>query len=530
MTIRKGNCSSLRITTMASAVVLAMPLPAAAQTDTDSDDTVEEIVVTGSRLVRRDFTAPSPIQTVDRQMLAFAGQQTLEATLNRLPQLTPDFDRTSNNPGNGTARINLRGMGSGRTLVMLNGRRMAPTGIGSSVDANNLPQALIERVEIITGGASTVYGSDAIAGVVNVITRSDYEGFGLDLAAYTTEQGDSNSYDVNLSFGHNFANGKGNITLFGGYYDREASFAGDRSSTAVPYYDDWLTGELVPSGSFTVPQGLTFFFTGNPPPNDFAAFTWDPDGNPRAFVDPDDLYNFAPVNYLQTPLKRYSGGIFLDYELGRGIETYFELTYTRNTSRLNLAPVPAAGFYLINTDNPILTPATQQLFEDNFFPADGAIPGVPNLAAGPLWRRLLELGPRIVENQNDYSRVVAGLRGGITDNWDFDFWVTYTKGEETASFLNDASRSRYQQGFLVDPATGQCYDPSNGCAPVNIFGENNISSDAIEFLRLPPLVNSTSRTQKLASFFVRGEPLSTWAGPVKTAIGSRPRPITRPVT
>ena len=139
-----------RIGAIPAAVALALPAAALGQANTDdiAGDEVEEIVVTGSRLARRDFAAPSPITSIERETLAFAGQQTLESTLNRMPQLTPDFDRTSNNPGNGTARINLRGMGAGRTLVMLNGRRLATSGIVSAVDANNLPQALIERVEI----------------------------------------------------------------------------------------------------------------------------------------------------------------------------------------------------------------------------------------------------------------------------------------------------------------------------------------------------------------------------------------------
>ena len=514
----KRNLSNAAIR---AAVALALPTVALGQAsgDADTDDVVEEIVVTGSRLARRDTTAPSPIATIDKSMLTFSGQQTLESTLNRMPQLTPDFDRTSNNPGNGTARINLRGMGSGRTLVMLNGRRLAPSGIQTSVDANNLPQALVERVEIITGGASTVYGSDAIAGVVNVITRSDFDGFGLDLNTYITEHGDSQSYDINVSYGHNFANGKGNITLFAGYYNREASFAADREFTAVPLFENWDTGELEEGGSFATPSGTTFFFTGNPPPDDFADFTFTPNGDPTPFIDPDDRYNYAPVNYLQTPLERYSGGLFLTYEIGRNIETYLELTHTRKLPTSNIAPVPAFDFPLINSDNPILSPAMRQHIEANFFDATGAIPGIPNLYAGPLFRRLLELGPRNIKDENDYTRAVAGLRGDISENWDFDFWVTYTKGEETQALLNDASRARYNQGFLVDPATGQCYDPSNGCAPVNIFGENNLSSEAVAFLRLPPLINTTSRTQKLASFFVRGDLFSTWAGPVQTAIG-----------
>jgi len=133
---------------------------------------VEEVIVTGSRLRRRDFSAPSPIITsVDKDQLLNSGQPTLESALNQMPQIMPGINRSTNNGSNGTAEINLRGLGSQRTLVMLNGRRLSPSGIGTAVDINNLPQALIDRVEIITGGATTVYGSDAVSGVVNFITR-----------------------------------------------------------------------------------------------------------------------------------------------------------------------------------------------------------------------------------------------------------------------------------------------------------------------------------------------------------------------
>ena len=145
-----------------------------------ADEVVEEIIVVGSRLRRRDFSAPSPVTTVDKESLDASGQRTLESSLSQLPQFTPSFDRTANNPGNGRAYVNLRGLGPDRTLVMLNGRRLSPSGIGTSVDLNNLPQALIKDVEIVTGGASAVYGSDAVSGVVNFNIRTDFEGFGLD--------------------------------------------------------------------------------------------------------------------------------------------------------------------------------------------------------------------------------------------------------------------------------------------------------------------------------------------------------------
>ena len=155
------------------------------------DELLEEVIVTGTRIKRRDYTSPSPLTTISRQEIEFSGLPTLEAYLNTMPQVQPGFDRTANNPGDGTAQIDLRGLGPNRTLVLMNGRRLAPSGVGSAVDANNLPTALVDRVEIITGGASTVYGSDAIAGVVNFITRNDFEGLNIEGSYNTTEQGDA---------------------------------------------------------------------------------------------------------------------------------------------------------------------------------------------------------------------------------------------------------------------------------------------------------------------------------------------------
>jgi iron complex outermembrane receptor protein len=220
-----------------------------------ADEVVEEIIVVGSRLHRRDFSAPSPVTTVDRESLDATGQRTLESALSQLPQFTPSFDRTANNPGNGRAWVDLRGLGAKRTLVMLNGRRLSLSGIGTAVDLNNLPQALIENVEIVTGGASAVYGSDAVSGVVNFNIRSDFEGFGLDFSTYATEQGDSNINDLNVVYGHNFADGRGNLTLYGGYYDREETYADKRAFTSTPLLDGTWDGELYEGGSPVTPSG-----------------------------------------------------------------------------------------------------------------------------------------------------------------------------------------------------------------------------------------------------------------------------------
>ena len=497
----------------ASCALLPQQSPAQATEEETADETIEEIVVIGSRLRRRDYNSPSPISTIDRDALYASGQGTLEAAISQMPQFTPSFDRTANNPGNGRAYVNLRGLGPGRTLVMLNGRRLAPSGIGTEVDLNNLPQALIQSVEIVSGGASAVYGSDAVSGVVNFTLRDDFDGFGLDASTYMTEEGDSTIYDLNLTYGHNFSDGRGNITVFGGYYDREATYADEREFTSVPYQDDIDVGELVETGSPRVPDGVMWvpgIDWGDGP----ADTIFDADGNPREFNYPDDLYNYAPANFLQLPMRRYNGGFFLNYDLTDRSELYGEASFSRSEVNLISAPVPAARFLEVNFDNPVLTPATRQLFTDNLFPAgDGT-------GFGFLVRRFEEMGPRISDVTSEYTRLLAGIRGDILSDWEFDAWATYTRNDEDDVFLNDGSLSRWQQGLLVDPATGQCFDPSGGCVPVNMFGAGNLSPEAVDFIRLPPSTNTTSREQMLVSGYVRGRVFDTWAGPVETALGA----------
>ena len=496
-------------------LLLVIPGFAIAQDDPgpsdDEERAVEEIIVTGSRLPRRDFNSVSPIATVGQDVLDASALPNLEETLARMPQLAPDFDRTANNPGNGKAHINLRDMGASRSLVLINGQRMAPNGIGTAVDVNSLPKALIDRVEIITGGASTVYGSDAMAGVANFILRDDFDGLSLDVSTYMTERGDSNVNDINVAYGYNLASGRGNVTLYAGYLVREETYGSSRSITRVPL-EDFGDGTIVQSGSSAVPAGAIRFPAidlGDGP----GQVIFEPDGELRYFEVPGDRYNYAPINYIQLPLERKSAGVIFDIALNDTLDAYGMFSYTNNRVLQNLAEVPAFGFFSINPDNPVLTPATQQIAATQFVPLE---PGLVGFAIG---RRLTELGPRIGDNDNDYTRLSVGVRGELNKTWSFDAWATYTKGEETVLFRNDASYSKIQQGLLVDPATGQCFDTSGGCVPVNLFGAGNLSPEAVDFIRLAPFKNVTSREQKLVSAFVRGAPLDSWAGPINMAFG-----------
>jgi iron complex outermembrane receptor protein len=242
--------------------------------------------------------------------------------------------------------------------------------------------------------------------------------------------------------------------------------------------------------------------------------TWDPDGTPRGFDAENDLYNFAPVNYLQTPLKRSTAGLMATLDVSERFEAYVEASFTRNEARQTLAPEPAFDLFVVNTDNPVLTLETRRVFEEQMPPVQ------PGLVSMLLARRMSELGPRIFDHEREYTRAVAGLRGEFTEGWDADAWITYTDSNEATQLLNRADVSRLAQGLLVDPSSGECFDPSDGCLPLDIFGEGRLSSEGVEFVRARPLDSLAERTQALASVVVTGSPFDIWSGPVDMAFGA----------
>ena len=173
---------AVRRVLLAAAVASAVPVLPAMAADADGGqvpETVAEVVVTGTRIRSRDYSATSPVTTVSSEQIAATGQLSVEEVLNKLPQVVPGLTANSNNPANGTSTVDLRGIGTPRTLVLINGRRLTPSTQTGVVDLNNVPVRLIDRVEVVTGGASAVYGSDALAGVVNFILKEDYQGFDL---------------------------------------------------------------------------------------------------------------------------------------------------------------------------------------------------------------------------------------------------------------------------------------------------------------------------------------------------------------
>jgi outer membrane receptor protein involved in Fe transport len=467
----------------------------------------ETIVVTGSRIPRPDLRSGSPITTITQDTIEAHGVLQIEDILNTLPQFAPDFTRTANNPGDGTARANLRSLGAGRTLVLLNGRRLASPGAGTAVDLNAIPQAVLSRVDVLTGGTSAVYGSDAVAGVVNFVTRRDFEGvdFGWQGDIYGAGDGQVNS--EHIVWGTETLHGRAHILAYVDNLTRSSVLESDRAFTRTVIGDDKDTGQLINGGSLAGPDG-TIDVDGDPAD----AFIFGANGSIRPFNDPNDRYNFASDNYLQTPLKRLSAGAFGNVDLGGGREAFFEAMYAAPRVDSQLAPTPLSSFVDVPIDAPFFNAQTRQFLSDNFDPdADG-------VAHFRIRRRLAEAQPRLDTRDRTYWRGVMGFDGRFA-NWDWQFAYSYDRNETDERLHNNASRSRLLQGLMVD-AAGNCLDPSNGCVAVDIFGAGQMSQAAVDFIRINSVSIFTLTEQQVANASVTGAAFDLPAGPLRIALGA----------
>ncbi len=512
--------------------------PAAAGTETQSAAAApppskraaeEEIVVTGSRIRRKDLTTPAPVTVISREAVQQSGKVSIGDFLQSLPEQGNSINTQVNNGGNGATRVALRGLGPARTLVLLNGRRFVPGGNGAndSVDLNSIPVAAIERIEVLKDGASAVYGSDAIGGVINLITRKRS---GTELSAYTgtSGHGDGTIYDFNGTTG---ASGEAGSFLFaGGYYRQQPVWGGARDFSAIPLaYDatgkNNTPGKIGPysQGSTTVPDGTIVLgactsktaastpcvgkqmpMTSDPALNTkittwnqliaanpkASVFIYDP-ANPQsiggyrpfttALLPPDgDGYNFQPENYLVTPAQRISLYSIGDARLGSAARAYIEASFVNRQSQQVLAPEP------LTTDGAGLTVTRDNVY--NPFGVDLAAP-----AAG-VRRRLLEFGNRIATQDITTWRAVGGVNGSLPDGagalsgWYWDVSLNYGRSEgtqvRTGNLRTTALADALGPSFF-DPATGtnRCGTPTAvkaNCVPLNLFGgQGSINQDQI---------------------------------------------------
>ncbi len=352
--VRRVLATSAAATTVVAGSVMAQDQEAGV---------TETVVVTGTRLSRPDLESNSPLSTVSADEIRLQGSVNVEEVLLDLPQTVPGVSSTTNNGGDGTTTVNLRGLGSQRTLVLVDGKRFIPSDQGGAADLNAVPVSLLERIDVVTGGASAVYGSDAMAGVVNLILKKNFQGIQFDTQYGQTGESDGDQIDVNILVGNNFADGAGNVTAYAGYTQRDEIFQGDREFSSFALTEDGANpGTLIQQGSPTTDVGG--FGIGNPALDTDGDGVVGVDANGN-LTDPLQYYNFAPVNYLQIPQERYIIGAMGNYEVNQYAEAFARVAYANNTSKTQIA---ASGTFYdsfdVNPDNPFVPAATLDAFRD----------------------------------------------------------------------------------------------------------------------------------------------------------------------
>jgi iron complex outermembrane recepter protein len=446
-----------------------------------------DIVVTGTRIARPNLEQSSPVTVVGAEEIALQQPTSAEDFLREIPGANAATGPQTNNGSDGSARLNLRGLGTNRNLILLNSRRVTPRGTDAVVDLNSIPVALIERTDVFTGGASTVYGADAVAGVVNFITRRNFAGAEISGLYGVTERGDGARYRTDLTMGANFDDGRGNAVFNVSYTRTSPVIQGERPISE--FARSSATG--APSGSTTAaPASITITgATALCPGGQFAV-----DQAGTGFVCGQNDYNFNPLNLFQTPLERWSLYGQAHYEVLPAVEVYTEGMFVKTNVELNLAP---AGVFQssvnVALNNQFLTPAQRLTLCQASVASSGAgsLPAGTDCAAAiaagtiipvnAVGRRFVEAGPRRSIEDTNMFHVNAGVRGPLTATLDWDVYGSYGKSERTQTRRGWGLLSRVRSGVLGCPAGS-----APGCVPFNLFGPaGSITPEMVASIDLP---------------------------------------------
>ncbi len=529
--------SLLGTSLLVGAASLATPAFAQDQEQDQAASGDSTIVVTGSLISNPNIERAAPVNVTSADEIDLLQSNVAEEILREIPGVVPSIGSAVNNGNGGNSFVNLRGLGTNRNVVLIDGARLVPATLTGQFDLNNIPLALIERVEVLTGGSATTYGADAVAGVVNFITRQDFAGLEVTAASQITEQGDGHTVRFDVTTGANFDDGRGNVVLSVGYQQADPVYQGDRKigQNVIGSF----TGQGSGSGT-SVPSRLAVPGSGT--------LQIDPTGN--TLVPTYAPFNFAPDNIFQTPFERFNIFGAAKYEVTDGIEVYTRGLFSKNTVDTIIAPSGAFGIAVtIPLSNPFLPAGIRNQF-CNAFDFNPAVAGTQALTAAQctaaatatnptdpnyrtvttsLARRAVEAGPRISNYQNTVFDYKLGIRGGITDTIDFDVFGSYGQSDQLQTIKGYTLNSRFRQGLLATNAT-TCLDTSNGCVPINIFSPTvgGLTPAMVNFLVGESTVQ-TKTTLAQARATISGDfgVASPWASdPIQFAVGGEYRKYT----
>jgi len=511
---------------------------------------LEEVIVTGTRIqASPNDISVAPVATLTAADIQRTGLVRVEDLLNNLPQVIASNNSGQSISSSGTASVSLRGLGPERTLVLINGRRMQPSGSPYSVsapDINQIPAAMIERVDVLTGGASATYGADAVAGVVNFIMDTHFEGVkasfdygwnylpnnndiahvaltnaGLPVPGSFT--GGQNR-DWSITIGANFADGKGNATVYGTYLNTSPVVGNQLDYAACTLNSSGNTSSSpawapYPScgGSSTSATGR-FRLSGKVDASGIA----DPNGKTKGLVDrtvdattglfrpfnfSTDAYNYGALSYAQRKAERYTAGAFLNYDVAENVNVYSETMFALNTSSGQYGPSGAFAYVTptihCSSANPLLTAdqLATMCTPNNIAANQLLYPGLTgDQVTLRLARRSVESGGRVDNYTSNSIREVIGTTGNLGDAWKFDVFGQYgitNFGDNQGGYLGTAQINNALD-VITDPSTGQpaCASAVSGanptCVPWNIWNKGGVTPDQVAYLTTQSTFSATS--------------------------------------
>ena len=500
----------------------------------DAELKVEEVLVTGSRITTQDgFGATSPVTVVTAENIKNLGFVNIEQVLNSLPSIETSQNANISNGSTGTASVDLRGIGTNRTLVLVNGRRMTAGGASTQApDISQIPTIALERVDVLTGGASATYGADAVAGVVNFVTRrmngveiragwsayrhdndDSYSQGLLDRRGFDypsgTEGPDGDNNQIDLAMGADFADGKGNATFYATWREQEElrQEARDYSSGALNSGGTGVGG----SANAIVPNYFLAPITAGgegPGGYDYAQeefVSLQPNGGFTPY-DGTNIYNYAPINHFLRPLTQWNAGAFVDYKVNDHFTPYVELMVSSAQTRAQIAESGTffAETYFLNLDD----------FPDAFAASIDAL--YPNRESDEfgiyVGKRNVEGGPRSNNFSNDGMRIVVGSKGEINDSWSYDASYLYAQTRQTSTYINDFFAPNITAVLNSDAC-------DNGCPGYSVFTPGGVTSAQADSLTGTGMLSSQSSTEVINAF-VTGELFSIGdAAPIQVVVG-----------
>lgn len=419
-----------------------------------------EIVVTGTLIRNPNLVSASPVNVTGEDEIKLRQSTSAELLLRETPGIVPNLGSNVNNGSVGSSRVDLRGLGAQRNLVMLNSTRIVPSSTFGAVDLNNIPVALIERVDVLTGGASTTYGADAVTGVVNFITKRDFAGVDLSATQQISERGDANLFNADLVIGANFDDGRGNAVLSLGYVEADKLLFGARPQGQCVLNS--LSGACGGDSPTASPTSFAI-------PGQTDNLQISQDG--QSLVPQYSLYNFNPANIYITPYRRFNMYGEAHYDISDSVTVYGRGLFSKNTVDTEIASSGVFGEELtIAGSNPFLSSGIR----DQLCTLSGIALGAtcndnPAIPLGAVYRRSVELGPRKSRYVTNVFDLKAGATFNITDSISFDIYGAYGESENTETRSGYVAKSRVIQALdAIDSTT--CTDASNGCVPLNLFG------------------------------------------------------------